>query len=169
MLQSITPTTLTDNAFQLIARDWMLVTAGPPEAFNTMTASWGGVGHIWDRDICWCVIRPVRYTFQFMERNDTFTLSFFPEQYRGALELLGSRSGRDGDKVAASGLTPVAGPVPGTTTFAQARLVIACRKLYYQDITPDHFVLPELERFYPQKDYHRMYFGEILVIQAQAG
>lgn len=167
MLEAIAPTEVADNPFQLIARDWMLITAGPPDNFNTMTASWGGVGHIWDRDVCWCVIRPVRYTYQFMEKNELFTLSFFDEEYRGALELLGTRSGRDGDKVSASGLHPVLGPLPGTTTFSEARLVWTCRKIYWQDINPAHFLDPNIDRFYPAKDYHRMYVGEILCVHTR--
>ncbi len=162
MLTRVDPEALSDNPFKLIARDWMLITAGPLGSFNTMTASWGGLGHIWGKNVCWCVIRPGRYTFQFMERNEVFTLSFFREEHRGALDLLGSRSGRDGDKVAASGLTPVEGPVAGTTTFAEARLVLACRKIYWHDIDPSHFLLPEIHDNYPNKDYHRMYMGEIL-------
>jgi flavin reductase (DIM6/NTAB) family NADH-FMN oxidoreductase RutF len=167
MLVPISPEEIKDNPFELIARDWMLITAGPPDAFNTMTASWGGVGHIWDKNVCWCVIRPGRYTREFMERNNVFTLSFFKEEHRPALQFLGSRSGRDGEKVSGSGLTPMAGPVAGTTTFAEARLVIACRKIYYHDLDPSHFLVPEIERCYPEKDYHRMYIGEILQVVAE--
>ncbi len=162
MLTEIAPSDLRDNPFALIARDWMLITAGPPDNCNTMTASWGCVGHIWGKDVCWCVVRPVRYTFEFMERNDAFTLSWFGDERREALNLLGTRSGRDGDKITEAGLTRIPGPVEGTTTFAEARLVIACRKLYWHDLDPSHFLDPSIEAHYPSKDYHRMYFGEIL-------
>ncbi len=165
MRRAVQPDALADNAWRLIGEDWMLVTAGAPEAYNTMTASWGGVGVLWSRNICWCVIRPQRYTFEFMERNSHFTLSFFSDLYRPALELCGSRSGRDTDKAAETGLTVQPGPAPGTTTFAEARLVLACRKLYYQDLDPTHFVDPALDENYPNKDYHRMYFGEIVSAQ----
>jgi flavin reductase (DIM6/NTAB) family NADH-FMN oxidoreductase RutF len=160
----ITPYEISENPFRLIAQDWMLITAGPPQDFNTMTASWGGVGHIWGKDVCWCVVRPVRYTFEFMERNETFTLAFFGEEHRRALNILGTKSGRDGDKVAEAGLSPVAGPIVGTTSFAEARLVIACRKVYRHDLDPTHFLDPDIERNYPSKDYHRMYFGEIVSV-----
>ena len=159
--KSIKPEEIGDNPFKLVGSDWMLITAGPPDAYNTMTASWGGLGVIWNRNVCWCVIRPVRYTYEFMEKAESFTLSFFDEQYRDALNLCGSKSGRDVDKAAATGLTPIAGTLPGTTCFAQARLVIACRKIYYQDLIPGQFLDPGIEGNYPQKDYHRMYFGEI--------
>ena len=165
MLNEMAPADLRDNPFTLIARDWMLITAGPPDNCNTMTASWGGLGHIWGKDVCWCVVRPVRYTFAFMERNDVFTLTWFGEEHRTALNILGTRSGRDGDKIAEAGLTRVAGPIEGTTTFAEARLVIACRKLYWHDLDPTHFVDPSLDEHYPSKDYHRMYVGEILSVR----
>ncbi|MBM3492866.1 MAG: flavin reductase family protein [Armatimonadetes bacterium] len=164
MPTEIKPTDLLENPFKLISQDWMLITAGPPDDCNTMTASWGGVGHIWGKDVCWCVVRPVRHTFAFMERNDAFTLSWFAEEHRPALNLLGTKSGRDGDKIAEAGLTRVAGPIAGTTAFAQARLVIACRKVYWHDLDPTHFLDPDIERNYPQRDYHRMYFGEIASI-----
>lgn len=160
--KSIKPEQITDNVFELVGSDWMLVTAGTPDSFNTMTASWGGFGVLWNKDICWCVIRPGRYTYEFIEKNDTFTLSFFTEDYRDALNLCGTKSGRDIDKAAEAGLTPTAGRLEGTTGFAEARLVIECRKLYFQDIDPKHFLDPDIDRNYPQKDYHRMYVGEIV-------
>ena len=159
--RTISPEDLTDNTFKLIGSDWMLITAGPPEAFNTMTASWGGLGVIWNKSIAWCVIRPVRYTYEFMEKADNFTLSFFDEAYRNALQLCGSKSGREIDKAAATGLTPIAGTLPGTTAFSQARLIIECRKIYFQDIDPERFLDPGIHQNYPDRDYHRMYVGEI--------
>lgn len=161
MRRSIRVDDLTDNTFRLIGEDWMLVTAGPPEDYNTMTASWGGFGVLWNRNVCWCVIRPQRYTFQFMERYGAFTLSFFTDRYRSALELCGTRSGRDLDKAKATGLTPEPAALPYTTTFSEARLVLSCRKLYYQDIDPTHFIDPTLDQNYPSRDYHRMYIGQI--------
>jgi len=162
MLRKRDPHEITDNIFKLIGSDWMLITAGPPEAYNTMTASWGGLGVIWNKNVCWCVIRPGRHTYEFIEKADVFTLSFFEEEQRDALNYCGSHSGRDVDKAAATGLTPVAGSLRGTTTFQQARMVVECRKIYFQDIDPAHFLDPGIEANYPQKDYHRMYFGEVV-------
>jgi len=161
IFRSIKPEEIADNAFKLIGSDWMLITAGPPEAHNMMTASWGGFGVLWNRNICWCVIRPVRYTYEFMEKAESFTISFFDEEYRRALEFCGSASGRDVDKAAATGLTPVAGTLPGTTYFAEARLVFECKKIYFQDLDPAHFLDPSIHDNYPNKDYHRMYVGEV--------
>lgn len=160
--KKIEPDHIHDNAFELIGDDWMLITAGPPDAYNTMTASWGGFGVIWRKNVCWCVIRPVRHTYQFIEKAGTFTLSFFDEKYRSALEFCGTRSGRDTDKAAETGLTPISGSLAGTTTFAQARLIIECRKVYTHDLDPTRFLDPTIDDNYPAKDYHRMYMGEIV-------
>ncbi len=154
------PELLTDNPFKLIGKDWMLITAGSPESFNTMTASWGGLGVLWERKVAACFIRPTRYTYEFVERSPNFTLSFFEEHYRKALNFCGTRSGRDTDKIKGAGLTPV--NESGFVYFAEARLVLACRKLYFQDISPDRFLDPAINGLYPQKDYHRMYVGEIV-------
>lgn len=164
--RQIKPQDIDDNVFSLIAMDWMLVTAGVPGNFNTMTASWGGLGHLWNRDVCYIFIRPQRYTYQFVEKNDYFTLSFFTERYRGALKICGSKSGRDIDKVAETGLTPVNSPA-GSVYFDEARLVLECRKIYYQDISPSSFLDRSIEVNYPVKDYHRMYIGEITSVFAR--
>ncbi|MHB8108879.1 MAG: flavin reductase family protein [Syntrophorhabdaceae bacterium] len=148
------------NPFKLIGSDWMLITAGTKESFNTMTGAWGGLGIMWDKRIAICVIRPNRYTFEFMEKSKYFSLSFFDEEYRDALTYCGTTSGRDVNKIAETGLTPIFGE--DTIYFAQARLVIECSKIYYQDIDPVNFLAPEIDGFYPKKDYHRLYIGEIM-------
>ncbi|HSV73663.1 MAG TPA: flavin reductase [Chthonomonadales bacterium] len=160
MLRQIAPEEMPGNVFRLVGSDWMLITAGPPASHNTMTASWGGFGVLWGRNVCWCVVRPHRHTYGFMEHNASFTLSFFDPASRPALELCGTRSGRDVDKAAAAGLTPVESFVPGSTHFAEARLVIACRKLYTHDLDPSRFLDPSIDDNYPQRDYHRLYLGE---------
>ena len=154
------PEQLVDNPFKLIGRDWMLITAGDKDSFNTMTASWGGLGVLWERRVAFCFVRPTRYTYQFMERSPRYTLSFYGEQHRKALTYCGSHSGRDGDKVKASGLTPVRDDE--VVYFSEARLVLVCRKLYFQDVSAERFLDPKINEMYPQKDYHRMYVGEIL-------
>ena len=157
--QEIKPEALTDNPFKLIGTDWMLITAGTTGSFNTMTASWGGLGVLWERKVGFCFIRPNRYTYEFIERSENFTLSFFEERYRKALAYCGSHSGKDTDKVKEAGLTPM--HEGGFISFNEARLVLACRKIYFQDISPDRFLDPTIEGMYPKKDYHRMYVGEI--------
>ena len=159
--KNISPTLITDNPFQLIDKEWMLITAGELNFFNTMTASWGGFGILWNKPVVFCFVRPVRYTYQFMENSDFFTATFFDQEYREALNFCGANSGRDIDKATATGLTPVASS-NGGVYFEQARLVLECRKLYFSDIDPEHFVVPEINRNYPKADYHRMYIGEIV-------
>ena len=152
--QVIQPEAITDNPFKLIDKDWMLITAGNAEnnrTFNTMTASWGGLGILWHRRVSFCYV---------LEKNDHYTLSFFSEEYRAALNICGTVSGRDADKVARTGL-PAFDPAPKTVSFKEARLILVCKKLYFQDLDPCHFLDPALEDNYPQKDYHRMYIGEI--------
>jgi flavin reductase (DIM6/NTAB) family NADH-FMN oxidoreductase RutF len=155
------PYTLKENVFKLIDLDWMLVTAGTPERWNTMTASWGGLGILWNKPVTFAFVRPTRHTYGFMEKADKFTLSFFPEKYRKALLFCGTKSGRDYDKAKETGLAPVA-PAPGAVTFEQARLVLVCRKLYTTDIDPARFIDPRIDRNYPKKDYHRLYVGEVV-------
>jgi flavin reductase (DIM6/NTAB) family NADH-FMN oxidoreductase RutF len=155
----ILPEAITDNSIKLIGKDWMLVTAGTEASFNTMTAAWGGLGVLWEKEICFCVIRPTRYTYAFMEKSEGFTLSFFEERYRDVLTYCGTKSGKDVNKVAQTGLTPVFDN--GAIYFSEARLVMVCRKIYTQDIVPDNFLDPGIDKFYPAKDYHRMYVGEI--------
>jgi flavin reductase (DIM6/NTAB) family NADH-FMN oxidoreductase RutF len=158
--QEIKPESIAENVFKLIGSDWMLITAGTMPHFNTMTASWGGWGVLWNRKVAFCVIRPQRYTRQFVEKASTFSLSFFSEEYRQALDFCGNRSGREVNKAVATGLTPIE-LAPGLISFAEARLIIGCRKIYCQDINPAHFIDSTIEELYPKQDYHRMYVGEI--------
>lgn len=105
MFSRIDPKELDQNVFSMIGEQWMLVTAGTVERCNTMTASWGGLGVLWGKPVATVYIRPQRYTLEFVEREDCFTLSFFGEEYRKALALCGSKSGRDVDKVKECGFT----------------------------------------------------------------
>ena len=156
------------NPFTKIGKEWMLITAGTEEKCNTMTASWGGVGAIWGKDVVTAYIRPQRYTKEFVDANDTFTISFFPEEYRKALSLCGSVSGRDRDKITEAGLTTCF--FEGTPAFEEASLVFVCKKLYHGDIFPENFDEPQNdEKWYPEKDYHTMYIGEILKVLVKEG
>jgi len=162
MLTKIDPKTIQENVFSQIGDQWMLITAGAKERCNTMTASWGGLGVLWGKNVATVYIRPQRYTLEFVEKGDYFTLGFFGEEYRKALALCGSKSGRDVDKVKECGFTVAAG-AGGAPYFEEARLVLVCKKLYWQDIDPTHFLDGETDgKWYPEKDYHRMYIGEIV-------
>jgi flavin reductase (DIM6/NTAB) family NADH-FMN oxidoreductase RutF len=159
---SIQPTELSDNVFKLLDKDWMLVTAGTPDHYNTMTASWGHMGIMWNLPVAIAWIRPQRHTFDFINRHEEFTLSFFTEEYRKALQFCGSRSGRDYDKAAETGLTPVTTD-RNNVIFGEARLVMECRKIYVGDLKKENFVLPEVaDKHYPKNDFHHFYMGELI-------
>ncbi len=184
----IDPRSLSMNPFSLIAEEWMLVTAGAPGDWNTMTASWGGFGHLWNRDVAFVFVRPTRHTYGFMERESRFSLSFFGPAMRQALALCGSLSGRDVDKAQAAGISPRAfdaaaspgepagqggSPAPAglggpggadsanVIAFEEARLVLALRKLHAQDLDPACFVDPSINDHYAALDWHRLYVGAV--------
>jgi len=161
--KKITPLELPDNQVKLWDEDWILITAGDLKKHNMMTASWGGMGYLWNKPVVFIFIRPSRMTYQFIEQNDYFTLSVYDEEYRNTLKLCGSKSGRDINKTEESGLAPFISP-NGSVYFEQAKMQIECKKIYFQDINNHHFVLPELENHYADKQYHRMYIGEITEI-----
>lgn len=145
---------------------WMLLTAGDFSTghFNAMTVAWGSFGTMWRTPFAQVVVRPTRYTYEFIERYPTFTLCGFPSAYRAALQLLGTVSGRDRDKIAEAELTPQTASRVAAPGFAEAELIVECRKMYWDDIKPDHFLNSDINKHYPRKDFHRIYFGEILAI-----
>ena len=159
MFHEVNPLELSCNPFQMIGKDWALVTAGDETGYNTMTVSWGNMGIMWNKNIVTVFIRPQRYTKEFLDRFDNFTLSFYEESSREALKLCGSKSGRDMDKIKAAGLTPV--HENGTTYFEEARLVLECKKIYLDKIRPEGFLDPSIQKNYPENDYHLIYMGEI--------
>lgn len=147
--------------------NWFLLSCGDftKGSYNSMTVAWGSIGIMWNIPIMMVVVRPTRYTFGFINEHPTFTLCGFPKKYRKALNLLGTKSGRDGDKISESGLTPTASEKIEAPTYEEANLSIECRKIYYQDFIPEQFLDERIEKQYPLKDYHRMVFGEILIIK----
>ena len=160
--QIVDPYTIEESAFRIIGSEWMLLTGGNQESFNTMTAAWGGFGTLWEQSVCFCFVRPTRYTYEFMERSKVFSLCFFDEKYKSVLDFCGSHSGRDTDKVEATGISPVSGEKE-TVYFDEARLVLLCEKIYYQDLNPAHFIDSTIHEHYPEKDYHRMYIGKVIL------
>ena len=164
------------SAIERIDKEWMLITAGNVDGdkgnWNTMTASWGGLGELWARPVAFIFVRPSRYTYGFVNSANLFTLSFFDEKYRSALNLCGEKSGRDMDKASAAGLTPVffpKDPIAGAVAFKEAKDIIVCKKIYTHDIDPGMFLDREsIEKNYNGKNYHRMYIGEILGYFAKA-
>lgn len=160
MFKKVDPKSLDFNVFKSIGDQWMLVTAGTKEHCNTMTASWGGLGILWGAPMALTYIRPQRYTKQFMDANEYFTLSFFSEDYRKQLALCGSKSGRDADKVKECGFTVAAGE-SGAPYFEEAELVLVCRKRMVQKMEESLIPADVREKWY-EGDYHYMYWGEIV-------
>ncbi|MBQ6655010.1 MAG: flavin reductase family protein [Erysipelotrichaceae bacterium] len=146
--------------FRLFDKGWALVSSGTPEDFNTMTVSWGSLGTLWSTRIVTVYIKPCRYTHQFMEKNGCFTVSFFDEEYRRDLSVLGSKSGRDVDKVALTSLEPVS--IGESVGFKQARATILCRKIYQHDFQLGKIPDRAIERYYQQEEPHTMYIGEVI-------
>ena len=149
------------NAMQMIGKDWMLIVARDEaeNKVNGMTASWGFFGVMWNKNVAVCMIRPQRYTYGLAEREDRLSISFFSEDYRDALRLCGTKSGRDLDKLAASGLHTE--ELDGVSVVSESDTVLICRKLYAGDLTREGFLDPSLLSHYKQEDYHRMYVCEI--------
>lgn len=152
---------LKESVVSLFDDRWALLTAGNTDSYNTMTVSWGAMGELWNKDVCFCFVRPQRYTYEFTEKEDYFTLSFFSEEYRNALSYCGRNSGRDVDKAKQTGLSAKA--VGNSVSFEQAEIILLCKKVAFQDIKPEGFIDPSIDSAcYPSKDYHRMYIGEIV-------
>lgn len=154
------------KSFSIFDDNWFLLTCGDMEKhqFNTMTISWGSIGIMWNKPFIQVVVRPTRYTFEFMQEYPDFSVCAFPESFRKALSLLGSESGRDGDKIAKSGLTPISGSKINSPVFKESNLIFECRKIYSDVFRPQQFIDPEIERVYENNDYHTIYYGEVLAI-----
>lgn len=152
------------NPFEKIGSQWMLITAEKEGKVNTMTASWGGVGVLWGKNVATVYIRPQRHTKEFVDESETFTLSFFDGEYMKELGYLGKVSGKDEpDKIEKSGLHVEM--VQGHPAFREASQVLVCRKLYHDEIKPENFYGSEEDvRWYPEKDYHTMYIAEIVEV-----
>lgn len=157
---AIAPTRIPGNIVKMLSQDWMLITAGSGSEANAMTASWGGLGHLYERPVAFCFVSPERHTYRLMEKADTYTLTFYTEAYRDALQYCGTHSGRDGQKWQAAGLTPMAVPGGGTAT-REAWLIIECRKLVSQSLTPEALADESLRDRWTGRPMHKLYIGEI--------
>lgn len=166
--ERVDPSSLPDNVIELIGREWMLITAGNKDSYNTMTASWGGMGFIWNKPSTFVFVRDSRYTYEFLQREENFTLSFFPEQYRKALTICGSKSGRDTDKVKEAGLTPME-TASGLMSFQEARMIIECKKMFvqeldYENLTEQYKSKIMDESYNKEPSKHQMFISEIINI-----
>jgi len=156
----IKPEELTSNPFQMIGKEWMLVTAEKDSVCNTMTASWGGIGIMWNKPVAFVVIRPQRYTKEFIDSSTNLSLSFFGDEYRKELAYLGKVSGRDEAKIEKAGLTVIHdGAAP---YFEEAKKVLICKKLFNQPLEAGSFIDTDIiPNMYPNEDFHTLYIVEI--------
>lgn len=147
--------------FKIFDKQWCLISAVKDDgSVNMMTASWGGVGTIWHKPVATVYIRPQRYTKELIDASDCFAINFMSEEYREVLNICGSKSGRDINKVEACGLTPVK---EESVYFAEAETVFICKKLYRGNIKQDNFIDKSIiDRHYPKKDFHDVYIAEII-------
>lgn len=150
------------DAFDEFGNQWALVAAGTVADHNAMTISWGGVGCLWGKSVATVYVRPNRYTYKYMEENKFFTVSFYPDEYKKALGVMGSKSGRDCNKDAEAGLTAI--PCGETVTYQQARRTLLCRKLFAQDMLTENFTPEVICKFYGTEPAHKLYIGEIVDI-----
>ncbi len=158
MFKEISAKEIDKNLISAIADEWMLISAGNQNNYNMMTASWGFMGEMWGNDTAIAMIRPQRYTMEFVEKQDYYALSFYGNN-KDIHKICGSQSGRDVDKTSLTGLIPVFSD--NTVYFEQARLVIICKKQYIQELREDCFVDKTPLKWYQDKDYHKMIFGKI--------
>lgn len=158
--RQITPREISENVFKLVGGDWMLITAGTEEKFNGMTASWGGFG-VWNKPVAFILVHRDRYTYEFLEREGYFTLSFFEEKYRTQLKMFGTKSGRNVDKVKEAGFTPLS-MKPGMA-YVEARMIVVCKKIYAERTKAESWVPAKASPTDPEK-VHKLYFGEIISV-----
>ncbi len=161
MFNQVEFTDVKNNVVDLLKNRWGLVTAGDENSFNTMTVSWGAIGELWGKDMATVYIRPQRYTEEFLNSNEYFTLSFYPEDMKKSIHgICGSKSGREVDKVKETGLVPCFDE--NAPYFEQAEIVLVCRKVAKANFEPSQFIDSEMiEKWYEAKDYHYIYYGEI--------
>lgn len=152
-LKKIPPMNFNSNVFNLWDKKWLLLTSGNFEKkdYNTMTVAWGSFGVMWNKPFAQVVVRPTRHTFNFTEKYDSFTLTAFPENFKDALKLLGTKSGRDCDKISDAGLTPISSEFVSSPSFKEAELHIECRKMYQHIFEPPDFLDATIEKNYPKK------------------
>lgn len=148
------------NPFKKISQDWMLLTVGNNESFNTMTVSWGTFGRLWNKNVSFIFVRPQRYTFEFLQKYDYYSLAFLDDNYREALNICGKYSGRIFDKVKNAGLIPIFSE--NAPYFEQSKLIFICKKLYADYFNPNLFADLVIESNYPNKDYHKIFIGEVI-------
>ncbi len=165
LFTSVAATDVKDNVFKLVGEDFTVITSGDEIACNSMTASYGGWGQLFDLPVTWCILRANRYTLEIIREQQTYTMSYFYEDYKDQVMLFGTKSGRDSDKMNETTLTRVATP-SGNITYKEAFLVIECKLMEITTVNPDDYYFEKGRKFVEEayedaKDYHKLVFGEI--------
>ena len=162
-MREILPENINENIFNLIGKDWMLISAEKDSKVNAMTASWGFAGVMWGKNCVQVAIRPQRFTKEFVDAADTFSITVLPEEYRETLRYFGTVSGRDENKIAKTGLTVE--KCENTPYFEEGKLVLICKKMFAQEIKSESFIDKQAEAtWYENKDYHTLYIAEIIKV-----
>lgn len=165
-MHSFQPLDITEtsfNPFTKIGKDWFALTASNNDKTNSMTASWGGMGILWGKNVVYVVVRESRYTKEFIDASDTFSLTFFDmskKSNRSTLQYLGAVSGRNEDKISAAKLN--INHHKGTPFIDEGNTVLICRKMYAGPMPEEFFIDSEIQpKWYKDGDYHTLYIGEI--------
>lgn len=145
-----------------LADDWGLLTAGGIDDYNTMTIAWGETGTMWWKPVVSVYVVPSRHTYGYMQDAEYFTVSLFGPEYKEDLQVLGAKSGRDGDKVALTKLTPKA--IEHGVTFEEAALTVVCKKIFQQPVDPDALPDQVMNDYYQEMGVHDRFMGEIVNI-----
>ena len=161
-MNEISPSSLAKTPFEMVGKDWMLLTAGDENKYNTMTASWGGLGVLWNKNVVFAFVRPQRFTYEFMKDSEYFSCSFFDESYRSTLAFCGKYSGRDVDQAKECNITPDFSE--NAPYFEEADTVIVCKKLYVQQMVEDCIIDESIQANYNGDDYHYVFVGEIVKV-----
>ena len=161
MLRQVELNEVTPKVLEVFGTQNALLTAGDRRACNTMTIGWCGLGRLWNLPACTVFVRPERYTYEFTEKHDYFTVSILPVELKKLMGYCGSKSGRDTDKIRDCGLTLAygAGDAP---YFEEAELVLVCKKLYVQDLDPQGVLDERVSKFYQGEGWHRVYVGQVV-------
>ena len=165
LFKQISPQEICDNVFTLVGKDFTIITAGKENHYNSMTASWGGLGILFNKPTTWCILRANRYTLELIQKEQTYTLSYFSDEYKEQVLFLGSKSGRGSEKMKEVELTSVQTP-SGDMSFKEARLIIECKLTQLTTVNPNDFYTSESKDFINEaykeaNDYHKLVFGEI--------
>jgi flavin reductase (DIM6/NTAB) family NADH-FMN oxidoreductase RutF len=144
----------------------LLVTSGADGKPNVMTIGWGTLGAIWGRPVFLVLVRPSRHTYSRLEEIGEFTINVPPRGLATGVNLCGTVSGRDHDKFQEAGLTPVASRQVRPPIVQECVVHYECRILHKNDLVPGALSQAILDDAYPQEDFHRVYFGEIVAAYA---